>query len=152
MSLFQVEINALTPEIYATLRKTVGMKEFDTEYVEKALRNTLFSVVVLENKKPVGIGRVIGDGSVAFFIKDVVVIPEKQGQGIGKLIMVEIMEYIKREGAPNAYVGLMSLKGKEEFYKKFGFHIRPYNNEGNGMTQYLGECGSYHSVKIENEK
>lgn len=135
--MFQVKENALTPEIYVSVRRSVGMMEYKEIDVKKALRYTLFSVVVLENNEPVGIGRVIGDGRVAFFIKDVAVIPQKQGNGIGKLIMDELMKYIKQEGAERAYVGLMSLKGTEEFYKKFGFHIRPYQNEGSGMTQYL---------------
>ena len=30
-------------------------------------------------------------------------------------------------------VGLMAAKGKEEFYQKLGFRIRPNEKEGNGM-------------------
>ena len=115
------------------------MKEFKEDDVKLALQNTLFSVVVYESDVPIGIGRVIGDGRVAFFIKDVAVIPEKQRQGVGHMIMNEIMAYTRSAGAPNAYVGLMALKGKESFYEEFGFHTRPYKNEGSGMTLYFDE-------------
>lgn len=131
--------NGLTPEIYRVVRASVGMMEYQEDDVKKALKGTLFSVVVFDDTRPIGIGRVIGDGRVAFFIKDVAVVPDRQGCGIGKLVMNSLMEFIHREGAPNAYAGLMALKGKEPFYQKFGFHIRPYQNEGSGMTQYLNK-------------
>lgn len=137
--MFSIEYNGLTPQIYRTVRATVNMKSFKKQDVKRALENTLFSVVIMENGSPVGIGRVIGDGSVAFFIKDVVVIPQKQGMGIGNQIMDALMNYIRREGADNAYVGLMATKGKEGFYKKFGFHVRPCGDEGSGMTRYMNE-------------
>ena len=135
----RTEPNGLTPEIYASVRKSVGMKEYNREDVETALQNTLFSVVIREKEQPIGIGRVIGDGRIAFFIKDVAIIPERQGQGIGIMIMEKLMEYVHNAGAANAYAGLMALKGTESFYKKFGFHVRPYQKEGSGMTQYLNE-------------
>ncbi len=131
--------NSLTPEIYRRVRASVGMKEYDENDVELALQGTLFSVVVWEDDTPVGIGRVIGDGRVAFFIKDVAVLPERQGQGIGQKIMSAMMAYIRRTGSENAYVGLMALKDKEGFYRRFGFHVRPHEKEGSGMTQYLDE-------------
>jgi hypothetical protein len=35
------------------------------------------------------------------------------------------------------YVNLMSAKGKEPFYKKFGFEERPNDKVGAGMTQWI---------------
>ena len=95
--------------------------------------------MALNVRHPVGIGRVIGDGRVAFFIKDVATVPDRQGKGIGSMVMEQLMAYIRDVGAENAYVGLMALKGKENFYRKFGFHVRPFKNEGSGMTQYLND-------------
>lgn len=136
---FRVEKNGVTPEIYEVVRRSVGMREYERQDVKRALKNTLFSVVVWEQDRPVGIGRVIGDGRVAFFIKDVATVPDRQGRGIGTIVMENLMDYIRKTGADNAYVGLMSLKDKEKFYRRFGFHTRPYKDEGYGMTQYLNE-------------
>lgn len=138
-SLLRIEENGLNVEIYTELRALVGMPPYQPEDVKAALEGTLFSVVIWDDDDPVGIARVVGDGRVVFFIKDVVVHPDYQGKGIGRLIMEQIMAYICRVGAANAYVGLMSTPGKEPFYEKFGFHVRPCGYEGSGMTCYINQ-------------
>lgn len=135
--MLRIEENGLNAEIYTELRAHAGLQPYEPEDIKIAIDGTLFSIVVWEDEKAVGIARVVGDGRVAFFIKDVVVHPDFQGKGIGRLIMEKIMAYICRTGAPNAYVGLMSTPGKEAFYEKFGFHVRPCGYEGSGMTCYI---------------
>ena len=46
-----------------------------------------------------------------------------------------LMAYIEKVAmsACNTMVGLMSAKGKERFYEKFGFQKRPNEFQGNGM-------------------
>ena len=136
---YRIEKNALTPEAYEHLREKVSLQHYEREDVEEALAHTLFSVVVKEGEIPVGIGRIVGDGRIVFFIKDVVVEPKKQHCGIGRMIMEELMCYIKEHGCRNAYAGLMALTGKEGFYEKFGFRIRPYDGQGSGMTQLVNQ-------------
>lgn len=135
--MLRIEENGLNAEIYTELRAHAGMQPYKREDVEIALGGTLFSVVVWDDDKPIGIARVVGDGRVSFLIKDVVVHPDFQGRGIGRLVMEKIMAYVQRAGAANAYVGLMSTPGKEGFYEQFGFHVRPCENEGSGMTCYI---------------
>lgn len=137
MEQYCIEKNALTPEIYESLRAKVSLQHYGREDVKEALANTLFSVVVKEGQVPVGIGRVVGDGRIVFFIKDVVVEPSRQKCGIGRMVMEELMGYIRQHGCRNAYVGLMALTGKEGFYEKFGFRVRPYDGQGSGMTQLV---------------
>lgn len=84
----------------------------------------------------VGMARVVGDGSICFYIQDVIVKPEYQSMGIGKKMMESVMIYISKNAGSGAIVGLMSAKGKEEFYKKFGFWQRPNDNFGHGMMQF----------------
>jgi len=64
----------------------------------------------------------------------VIVAPDEQRQGIGTLLMDSIMAYIRANASHNALVGLMSAKGKEFFYEKFGFTNRPTITLGSGMT------------------
>ena len=47
------------------------------------------------------------------------------------------MEYIKQNYVKGTMIGLMVAKGKEDFYKKFGFIDRPNDVYGPGMLQYL---------------
>ncbi|MFC7679067.1 GNAT family N-acetyltransferase [Paenibacillus sp. GCM10028914] len=129
--------NTLTPEIYIELRRKVGFKQYSFEDVAMALEKTLFSVVIYDADKPVGIGRVLGDDRVVFFIKDVVVDPDYQNRSIGHDIMLSLMEYIEGKACKNAYVGLMSTPNKEGFYKKFGFIQRPNEEFGHGMVKFV---------------
>ncbi|WP_087943105.1 GNAT family N-acetyltransferase [Clostridium cellulovorans] len=80
-------------------------------------------------------GRMFGDNSMSYFIKDVVVSPEYQGKGIGKLLINDMIAFIK-EKTPKGWkfcVELMSASGKEVFYEKLGFERRPSVMFGAGM-------------------
>lgn len=46
------------------------------------------------------------------------------------------MNYIAENACDGAVVGLMSAKGKEEFYERFGFWKRPNENFGHSMIQF----------------
>ncbi len=138
-NLLRIEENGLNVKIYTELRAYAGMQPYPPQDAEIALKGTLFSVVIWDDREPVAIARVVGDGRVVFFIKDVVVHPQWRGRGIGRLVMEQVMSYVQRAGAPNAYVGLMSTPGKEGFYEKFGFHVRPCGYEGSGMTCYINQ-------------
>lgn len=91
------EPNVLTPQIYAELRRKVDFQEYSLEDVAQALEKTLFSVVIFDDDKPIGIGRIVGDDRIVFFIKDVVVDPEYQKQSIGYTIMHSLMTYIQEK-------------------------------------------------------
>jgi Predicted acetyltransferase len=133
--------NALTPEIYIAIRKQVNFKYYEYEDVEIALKNSLFTVVIFDNKKPIGISRIVGDGKITFFIKDVVVAPEYQNQKIGSMLMTRLEQYLCETACDGAYIGLMSTPGRADFYKKFGFIERPTKEFGPGMVKY-------HSQKV----
>lgn len=106
----------------------------DAELVQKGLSNTLFSVVVRnDTQEIIGMGRVIGDGAVYLHIQDVIVHPAYQRQGVGKLMMRHIMDFVDRTAGKNTNVGLMSSRGREKFYSDLGFIERPNDRFGSGM-------------------
>jgi len=84
----------------------------------------------------IGMARIIGDGGIAYYIQDVIIKPEYQRQGIGKQLMDKVMDYIRAHANNNSVIGLMSAKGKEAFYTRYGFMIRPDDRLGNGMTMW----------------
>ena len=61
---------------------------------ELALENTLLRVSVYDESKAVAMARIIGDMGLNYYIKDVVVRPEYQNKGIGKMIINELMKFI----------------------------------------------------------
>ena len=133
---FMLVPNALTPEIYCHFHELAGFRSYDVADVKVALQNTLYSVVAYNEGEPVGIARVIGDGRVSFFIKDVIVHPKFRNRQCGKKLMENILMFIEKAACAGACIGLMSTVGKEPFYEKFGFEQRPNEAHGAGMIKY----------------
>lgn len=119
---------------YNRLRKAVGWSTYADEDAARFLPNSLFAVCAHLQDELIGMARVIGDGGLAFYIQDVIVLPGYQRQGVGSKLMDRTMAYIRRNAFANSYVGLMSARGKEPFYEKYGFTIRPTEMLGAGMT------------------
>lgn len=126
-------------DTYLSLRAAVSWKELSREQAAKALKNSLYILTAYEDDMPVGMGRIVGDGAVICYVQDLIVIPEKQKDGVGGTILRELKEYVKREGIPGTTMmfDLMCAKGREDFYKKHGFMARPTENLGPGMIQYM---------------
>jgi len=126
-------------EEYNYLRKCVDWEVYNIELVERSIVNSLYSLCVYDDGKIIGMGRIIGDKGLICYIQDIIVIPEYQGKNIGLEIMNYMMNYIKNNLDPTTRIGLMSAPGKEDFYKKFGFIIRPNEVMGAGMMLKLND-------------
>ena len=70
----------------------------------------------------------MGDGALNFEIVDVAVEPAFQGQGLGQLIMENIMAYLDRSAPATAYITLMA--DVPALYEKFGFKLSRPRSEG----------------------
>lgn len=133
----KVKIIEIIPSVeeFIGLRTAVGWKSPEAIATEKGLKNSLFMVCAEFEGEIVGCGRIIGDSGFVYYIQDIIVLPKYQGQGIGTKIMDSIMEYLKKQCVERSIIGLMAAKGKESFYKKYGFIERPNDNLGAGMIQ-----------------
>lgn len=129
--------NILKPEDFIRLRITVGFFETPMEQTKKALDNGLYNVVAICDGEVVGMGRLVGDGMMYWYIQDVAVLPEYQGNGIGKTIVTKLMDYAEKNSIPGTRttIGLSAAKGKEPFYEKLGFERRPSDHAGAGMMK-----------------
>ena len=126
-----------TLEEFNGLRRDAGWGVFqDLGALEQGLRNSLYHVCARHNGWIVGMGRVVGDGSITFYIQDVIVAQEYRDQGIGREIMHYLMRFVAQNATAGAIVGLMAAKGKEGFYEKFGFIGRPNEHFGKGMFMF----------------
>jgi len=122
---------------YNRMRAHVGWGAYaDVQAAAHGLEHSLFHVTVRDSAELIGMGRVIGDGAITFYIQDVIVIEAYRGRGIGKAIMDRIMAYIARTATEDAVVGLFAAKGKEAFYERFDFIPRPNEALGKGMIQF----------------
>lgn len=115
---------------YQELRRLVGWEKLDFEVSQKGLENALYTVCLVRDEEVIGCGRIIGDGAIYFYIQDIIVSPKFQGMGFGARIMEKIMNYISENAGNNSFIGLMSAKGFANFYKKYGFEVRPDGRPG----------------------
>ena len=126
-----IEERRPTLDEYNFLRRSAGWKLTEQLPTKNALKNALYSVVATDNEKVIGIGRVIGDGGLYYYVQDLIVDPDHQGNGYGKAMMSRLMDFIKQNAHPGSIIGLMSAPGLEDFYREFGFESKP--EYGTGM-------------------
>lgn len=122
---FELVDNVLKAEDFVRLKVATGFIDRPLEQVEKALKNGLFNVSAICDGKVVGMGRLVGDGAMYWYLQEIIVLPEYQGKGIGKSIVNRLIEHIRSTAIPGTKVsiGLTAVKGKEPFYEKFGFSV-----------------------------
>lgn len=131
--------NVLDVDTYLKLRRSVKWKKLSYKQAKKALDNSLYTICAYEFGRPVGMGRIVGDGAVICYIQDLVVVPDAQAAGIGGQIVELLIEYVEglRLEGTEMMLDLMCAKGRELFYQSHGFIERPTENLGPGMIQYL---------------
>lgn len=135
----RVELNQLKSEEFIILFHSVGWYPPEVNQVEIALDNSICTFSLYEDNELIGMARILGDKAMSFYIKDFVILPEKQNKGNGKLLMNTIIATINNK-LSNGYkvsIELISSKGKEEFYEKFGFENRPCDYDGAGMFMMI---------------
>ena len=115
--------NELTAKEFIELWESVWDGAPTFEQVELGLRHTLFRVSIWDDDKVIAMARMNGDMGMNYYIKDVVVRPEYQGRGIGRMLMNELMKFINDNGIPGTdiFVELCAMPDKIPFYEKFGF-------------------------------
>ena len=111
-----------TPAEHRLLAESVGWHDaFAWEAMPASLAASLAGVVVLDAGQPIGMGRVVGDGAFYFYVQDVVVAPEHQGQGVGGRIVESLVEQVERIGPPKSFVGLFAAGRAAALYERRGF-------------------------------
>lgn len=133
--MIEIKENIDNAEEFNYLYDEVEWGSYDIETTKKLLKYTLYSVSVYDDGKIIGYGRLIGDGIVFIFIRDVMVVPKYQSKKIGTNIMNKLLAKINEIRAENPYIRvyLGASKGKENFYRKFGFVTRSEAGLGEEM-------------------
>ncbi len=122
----EVRIQTPSPKEHQHLRVKAGMPKRSDEATEKGLAHTLFGVCLYRDDEMVGMGRVVGDGGMVFHLVDIVVDPDCQGLGLGKLIMEHLMDWILQEADETAIISLIADIPADGLYRHFGFdYSRP---------------------------
>ena len=95
------------------------------EHARKALQNGLLNVSAIYHDGLVGMGRLVGDGAMYWYLQEIIVLPQFQRMGIGTMIVHHLVDYAKENSVTGKFttIGGVSAKGKEPFYEKMGFEI-----------------------------
>ena len=130
---FALVENQLSANDFIRLKIATGFRNRPIDQVERALKNDLLDVVAIVNNEVVGMGRLVGDGVMYWYLQEISVLPEYQGKGIGTGIVNYLLEYIKKHTEDETFtsVGLTAAEGKTSFYERFGFQ------NSRGMNLYI---------------
>lgn len=113
-------------EEYKVLCEAVGWGEvINFAAAPASLQRSLYGVVMLDGCRTVGMGRIVGDGAMYYYIQDVAVHPAYQGMGIGRRMLDSLMEWLHTHAPERAFVGLFAAEGREPFYAHYGFMRHP---------------------------
>jgi ribosomal protein S18 acetylase RimI-like enzyme len=137
----QYKMNTLDLQIYKDIRSSIMSWDMDSDTLKKALGQSICTIVAFHDDTAVGMGRVVGDGIMYYYLQDICVIPKYQFNGIGKKMVSLLIQYIKEMAPFNAQVsiGLFAAKDKEVFYEQLGFSKLPDENNGFGMRQIFNK-------------
>lgn len=110
-------------EEYYKLCLSVGWDSLNFDAAKQGIKNSVYAIVVMYGDEAVGMARVIGDGSMYFYLQDIVVAPAHQQKGLGKLMLEKIFDYLNEHAPVPAFVGLFATAEGEGLYEKFGFQV-----------------------------
>lgn len=132
-----IEYNSLSVEEYISILNTVGWKIPSRRLLEKSLKNGINVKCVIDNRT-IGMARFVSDGGYAGLLMDVVIIPEFQGNGYGKLLINSLLNYLRSqlEDGEEMMIQLLSASGKHSFYNLFGFKVKKEVAE-DGMYMWM---------------
>ena len=132
-------VEDITPEEYLKLRRDVGWMELPYEQAKACVENVYYIACVRAGERAIGVVRLIWDGGYVAFLSDLIVDSEYQGKGIGRTLVESCISKLKKDMKPGykVKITLNSAKGKEPFYEKLGFKVRPNDDAGAGMDQWL---------------
>ena len=136
---YRIAVNQLKAGDFSRLFSGAGWGDPPAELCEISLKNSWATFSVLDGEHTIAMARLIGDGGMAFFLKDFVVQPEYQRQGIGRELLTYIQDYILSQMKEGwfALLELTSAKGKAGFYRKMGFRENPNADSDAGFTKRL---------------
>lgn len=97
------------------LAAPLGQKE--PSDLKVAFANSMFKCFVYDAGRLIAAGRALADGRDCSYLCDIAVHPTHQGLGIGKDIVLKLVELSKE----HKKIILYAARGKELFYRKLGF-------------------------------
>jgi GNAT superfamily N-acetyltransferase len=133
MSIFYTD--KITTADYAVLETAVGWG-YNPEQLEACINGSAYVTAAYDDgeggAKIIGAARIVWDGGDDAFLKDVAVLPQYQGRGVGKELVLRVINFLKetiRDGW-DINLDLIAASGRWGFYEKLGFGIQSSKDGG----------------------
>jgi ribosomal protein S18 acetylase RimI-like enzyme len=112
-----------TVDEYLALRERSGLSPKTRAQALAALPGSWAACHVVHEagRETVGMGRVLGDGGWYFHVVDMAVLPDHQRRGLGDAILRALLERIRADAPPGAYVNLLADPPGRRLYARHGF-------------------------------
>ena len=85
--------NVLQPQDFVRLRVLTGFADIPIEHAKRALDGGLINVSAIYGDQLIGMGRMVGDGAMYWYLQEIIVLPEFQKQGVGAKIVNHLVDY-----------------------------------------------------------
>ncbi len=116
------QINTII-RLYQTAGWWTGQAHENPELIHRIVAGSHCFVLACEGDEVIGMGRAISDGISDAYIQDITVLPEFRGQGVGTVIVQEILKKLRVDGLQ--WIGLIAARHSHPFYRKLGFEEMP---------------------------
>ena len=125
-------VNDIVPEDLTNIRKELGWKEISLNQVKKGLENTMCKVSVKVDNVTIALGRLVGDYSCKGVLSDIMVSPNYQGKGFGKIVVTTLLDMVQNTLSEGDLFQIEATPtyGNRDFYIKCGFKYKPENQDG----------------------
>ncbi|AKR35277.1 N-acetyltransferase [Bacillus thuringiensis] len=97
--------------------------------LERMCKQSWYAIYVFDDKRLVGMGRVISDGVITGIICGVGVLPKYQSSGIGKEIVERLIQHCEQN---KVIPQLMCVEKLQSYYESIGFEAFSI-----GMTKHI---------------
>ena len=117
---------------FVRIREELKWNSIPANLVEKAINGSMINISIFDNNTCIGIGRIVGDGALKGMLTDIMISPNYQKKGVGKLVVTSLIKELENmvkdgdcfqlEASPTA--------SNREFYIKCGLKYKPENQDG----------------------
>ena len=90
----------------------------DPERLRTAVERADLALVAVQDDQVVGFVRTMSDGAFAVYIADILVLPDHQGQGIGRSLLAGVLDHYPLEAFHHQV--LIAERDADGFYRRMG--------------------------------
>jgi Acetyltransferases len=124
--------NIITADEVNSIRASVGFRKIHPEQVQAGLEGSSYIISAYDEDRVIGMARLIWDNGTVALIKDILVVPEYQMQGIDTEMITRIFDFLRAKLKPGfgIQVDVNAWNNQEQFYEDLGFQVSTPQRRG----------------------